>query len=58
MTQTRTAPSIFTELSSGLSVLCSGLSVLGRGNLVDGAEAAFKFYDCNGDGVILMDEMR
>ena len=41
----------FTELSSGLSVLCSG-------DLVDKAEAAFKLYDYNGDGVISMEEMR
>merc|ERR1719453_2114627 len=36
----------FTELSSGLSVLCD-----------DKAEAAFNLYDYNGDGVITMDEM-
>ena len=41
----------FTELSSNLSVLCGG-------DLVDKAEAAFKFYEYNGDTVISMGKMR
>ena len=40
----------FTELSSGLSVLCGGSADAK-------AEAAFKLYDYNGDGVITQDEM-
>ena len=41
----------FTELSSNLSVLCGG-------DLVDKAEAAFKFYEYKGDSVISMGKMR
>merc|ERR1711871_310685 len=40
----------FSELASGLSVLCSG-------SRDDKAEAAFSLYDYNGDGFISLDEM-
>ena len=40
----------FTELSSGLSVLCGG-------SRDEKARAAFNLYDYNGDGVISLDEM-
>merc|ERR1719453_1002646 len=40
----------FTELSSGLTVLCGG-------EPKDKARVAFDLYDYNGDGVISLDEM-
>ena len=40
----------FTEVFSGLSVLCGG-------SADEKAEAAFKLYDYNGDGVISQEEM-
>merc|ERR1711871_1098438 len=40
----------FSELASGLSVLCGG-------SRDDKAEAAFSLYDYNGDGFISLDEM-
>ena len=41
----------FTELASGLSVLCGG-------SRDDKVRAAFDLYDLNGDGFISLDEVR